>query len=102
MYLNWLANVVLVKKVNGKWHMCKDFIDINKACPKDSYLLSRIDQLVNAASSHKLLTFINAFSSYNQIQMAIQEEKKTTFITDHCIYYYRVMPFGFKNAGATY
>ncbi|XP_065632126.1 uncharacterized protein LOC112023810 [Quercus suber] len=61
-YPDWLANVVLVKKANGKWRMCVDFTDLNKACPKDSFPLPRIDQLVDSTAGHKLLTFMDAFS----------------------------------------
>ena len=61
-YLEWLVNVVLVKKANGKWRMCVDFTDLNKACPKDIFPLSRIDQLVDSTAGHKLLTFMDAFS----------------------------------------
>ena len=68
-YLDWLANIVLVK-ANGKWRMCVDFTDLNKACPKDSFPLPRIDQLVDSTAGHKLLTFMDAFSGYNQIKMA--------------------------------
>nr|XP_023917426.1 uncharacterized protein LOC112028970 [Quercus suber] len=64
-YPDWLANVVLVKKANGKWRMCVDFTDLNKACPKDSFPLPRIDQLVDSTAGHKLLTFMDAFSGYN-------------------------------------
>ena len=64
-YSDWLANVVMVKKANGKWRMCVDFTDLNKACPKDSYPLPRIDQLVDSTADHQLLSFIDAFSSYN-------------------------------------
>ena len=64
-YPNWLANVIMVKKANGKWRMCVDFIDLNKAYPKDSFPLLRIDQLVDLTAGHKLLTFMDAFSSYN-------------------------------------
>ena len=64
-YLDWLANVVLVKKANGKWRMCVDFTDLNKACPKDSFPLPRIDQLVDSTTRHKLLTFMDALSRYN-------------------------------------
>ena len=64
-YPDWLANVVLVKKANGKWRMCVDFTDLNKACPKDSFPLPRIDQLVNSTAGHKLLTFMDAFSGNN-------------------------------------
>lgn len=67
MYPNWLTNMMLVKKVNRKWQMCIDFTNLNKACPKDSYPLSQIDRLINAISSHELLTFIDAFSNHNQI-----------------------------------
>ena len=64
-YPDWLANVVMVKKANGKWRMCVDFTDLNKACPKNSYLLPRIDQLVDSTAGHKLLSFMDAFSRYN-------------------------------------
>ena len=64
-YPDWLANVVIVKKANGKWRMCVDFTDLNKACPKNSYLLPRIDQLVDSTAGHKLLSFMDAFSRYN-------------------------------------
>ena len=64
-YSDWLANVVIVKKANGKWRMCMDFTDLNKACPKDSYHLPRIDQLVDSTAGHQLLSFMDAFSGYN-------------------------------------
>ena len=66
-YPDWLVNVVMVKKSNGKWRMCVDFTDMNKACPKDSFPLPRIDQLVDSTARHKLLSFMDAFSGYNQI-----------------------------------
>ena len=68
-YPNWLANVIIVKKANGKWRMCIDFTDLNKACPKDSYPLFRIDTLVDSTTKHQLLSFMDAFSGYNQIKM---------------------------------
>ena len=60
-YPEWLANVVLVQKASGKWRMCVDFTDLNKACPKDSYPLPSIDALVDSASGGKLLSFLDAF-----------------------------------------
>ena len=68
-YPDWLANVVMVKKANGKWRMCVDFTDLNKACPKDSYPLLCVDQLVDSTVGHKLLSFMDAFSGHNQIRM---------------------------------
>ena len=97
-YPDWLANVVLVKKVNGKWRMCMDFTDLNKACPNDSFPLPRIDQLMDSTAKHKLLMFMDAFSGYNQIKMAKEDQEKTAFITSQRLYCYKVMPFGLKNA----
>uniref|UniRef100_A0A2N9GE62 Uncharacterized protein n=1 Tax=Fagus sylvatica TaxID=28930 RepID=A0A2N9GE62_FAGSY len=101
-YPDWLANVVMVKKSTGKWRMCVDFTDLNKACPKDSFPLPRIDQLVDSTAGHKLLTFMDAFSGYNQIVMDECDQEKTSFITSRGLFCYKVMPFGLKNAGATY
>nr|KYP65105.1 Retrovirus-related Pol polyprotein from transposon 297 family [Cajanus cajan] len=101
-YTTWLANVVMVKKPNGKWRMCTDYTNLNKACPKDAYPLPNIDRLVDGASGHGILTFLDAYSGYNQIPMHSRDEEKTAFITDSANYCYQVMPFGLKNAGATY
>lgn len=68
-YCDWIANLVLVRKSNGKWRMCVDFTDLNKACLKDSFPLPKIDSLVDSTSRHALLSFFNAFSDYNQIQI---------------------------------
>ena len=101
-YPEWLANVIMVKKANEKWRMCVDFTDLNNACPKDSLSLLKIDQLVDSIVGHKLLTFMDTFSGYNQIQMVEEDQEKTTFITSQGLYCYKVMPFGLKNAEATY
>lgn len=97
----WMTNVVLVKKSSGKWRMCVDFTDLNKACPKDSFPLPRIDVLVDSTSGHARLSFMDAFSGYNQIRMEKGDREKTSF-TNRGTYCYEVMPFGLKNAGATY
>nr|KYP48306.1 Transposon Ty3-I Gag-Pol polyprotein [Cajanus cajan] len=101
-YTTWLENVVLVKKSSGKWRMCVDYTDLNKACPKDSYPLPSIDMLVDGASGHALLSFLDAYSGYNQIMMYPPNKVHTSFIIDCANYYYRVMPFDLKNTGATY
>ncbi|KAL5835807.1 hypothetical protein ACOSQ3_015358 [Xanthoceras sorbifolium] len=101
-YPEWLANVVVVKKKNGKWRVYIDFTDLNKACPKDSFPLPHIDMMVDATAGHELLSFMDAFSGYNQILMHPDDQEKTSFITERGIFCYKVMPFGLKNAGATY
>ena len=101
-YPDWLANVVMVRKNNGKWRMCVDFTNLNRACPKDSYPFPRIDTLVDSTARHELLSFMDAFSGYNQIKMKEEDQEKTSFVTSQGLLCYKVMPFGLKNAGATY
>ena len=101
-YPDWLANMVMVKKNNRKWRMCVDFTDLNRACPKDSYPLPRIDTLVDSMTRHELLSFMDAFSGYNQIKMKEEDQEKTSFVTSQRLFCYKVMSFGLKNAGATY
>ena len=82
--------------------MCVNFTDLNKACLKDSYQLPRIDQLVDSTTGHKLLSFMDAFSGYNQIRMDGVDQEKTSFVISQGLFCYEVMPFGLKNVGATY
>ena len=101
-YPEWLANVVVVLKKGGKWRVCIDYTDLNDTCPKDSFPLPRIDQIVYASSGHGMLSFLDAFSGYHHIPMYLIDAEKTTFITSHELFCCNVMPFGLKNAGATY
>ncbi|XP_022638464.1 uncharacterized protein LOC111241956 [Vigna radiata var. radiata] len=101
-YTTWLANVVMVKKANGQWRMCVDFTDLNKACPKDNYPLPSIDRLIDGASGHTILSFLDAYSRYNQISMYAPDRDNTAFITEQANYCYEVMSLGLKNAGTTY
>ena len=98
----WLANVVVVQKKNGKWRVCVDFTDLNKACPKDPFPLPHIDSMVDATAGHEMLTFMDASSGFQQIQMEPSDQEDTAFMTPTGIYCYLAMPFGLKNAGATY
>ena len=87
---------------DGKWKICVDFTDLNKTYPKDSYPLPCIDQLVDSTARHKLLSFMDTFSGYNQIRMDNANQEKTSFVTSQGLFCYKVMPFGLKNGGATY
>ena len=73
--------MVIVKKANEKWRMCVDFTDLNKSCPKDSYPLPRVDVLVDSITQHQLLSFMDAFSGYNQIQIDETDQENTSFVT---------------------
>ena len=101
-YLEWLANVVVVSKTSEKWRVCVDYTDLNKACPKDSFPISRIDQIVDVSAGHGMLSFLDAFSRYHQIPMHPPDVEKTAFITPHGLLCYNVMSFGLKNARAMY
>ena len=101
-YLRRIANVVMVKKVNGIWRIYINYTDLNKVCLRDSFPLSRIDCLIDATLGHKLLGFIDAFSRYNQIRMTSEDEKNIVFIIKKDLYYYKMIPFDLKNVDATY
>ena len=97
-----LVNVVMVKKTNGKWRMCVDFTDLNKACPKDSYPLPRIDLLMDSTTGHQLLSFMDAFSKHNQIRLDEADQEKTSFVMSQGLFYYKVIPFELKNIRVAY
>ena len=101
-YPEWLANVVSVPKKDGNVRVCVDFRDLNKVSPKDDFPLPHIDLLVDSTAIHLMLSFMDEFSGHNQILMTLEDMEKTTFITEWDTYCYKVMPFGLKNARATY
>lgn len=101
-YPTWLANVVLVMKAMNVWRMCVDFTKINIAYHKDPYPLPDINRMIHWSSGYHTLSFIDAYSSYNQIQIDPLDTPKTTFMSNHDNCYYNVVHLGLKNVGATY
>ena len=93
---------MVVKKKSGKWWVCIDFTDLNKACPKDPFPMPRIDELVDATVGHPRMSFLDAFQGYHQIPLALEDQEKTAFVTPIGNYHYKVMSFSLKNAGSTY
>ena len=91
-----LANAVMILKSSRKWRMCVDFTDLNKACPKDAYLVPSINNLVYRTSEAKFLNFMDAYSGYNQVRMHPLDEEKMAFIIENANYCYKIMPFGLK------
>jgi hypothetical protein len=99
----WLSPPVMVEKKDTKiYRMCIDFTALNKHCPKDYFPLPRIDQIIDSTAGCERLSFLDAYSGYNQIRLKVEDEEKSAFITPHGVYCYTTMPFGLKNAGATY
>nr|GEW31517.1 reverse transcriptase domain-containing protein [Tanacetum cinerariifolium] len=101
-YHDLLSNPVMVKKHDGSWRMCVDFTDLNRACPQDCYPLPEIDWKVESICGCPFKCFLDAYKGYHQIQLAEADEEKTAFHTGQRVYCYTKMPFGLKNAGATY
>ncbi|GKC59830.1 reverse transcriptase domain-containing protein [Tanacetum coccineum] len=88
--------------INDELESVFDFKDLNKACPKDGYPLPEIDWKVESLCGFPFKCFLDAYKGYHQIQMAEEDEEKTAFITNQGIFCYTKMPFGLRNAGATY
>ena len=101
-YLEWVANIVLVPKKDGKVRMCMDYWDLNRASPKDNFPLPHIDVLVDNTTNFALFSLMDRFSGYNQIKIAPEDMEKMTFITLWGTFCYKVMPFGLMNTRATY
>jgi hypothetical protein len=98
----WVSNPVPVDKKQGTIRVCTDFRDLNKACPKENYPTPFIDQIIDECAGCEAFSFMDGFSGYNQIQIKPEDQHKTTFICPWGTFAYRKMPFGLKNAGATF
>ena len=101
-YPECLATVVVVLKKGNQWRVCVDYTDLNDACPKDSFPLPRIDQIVDASVGHGMLSFTGCLLGISPDPHTPLDAEKTSFITPHGLYCYNVMPFDLKNVGATY
>ena len=93
---------MVVKKKNGRWRVCVDFTNLNRACPKDPFPMPKIDQLADATYGHPRMSFLDAFQGYHQISLAVEDQGKIAFISSDDNYHYTVMPFRLKTTGATY
>jgi hypothetical protein len=102
VYPEWLVNIVMVRKKNGKWQMYMDVTDLNKCCPKDVFPLARIDKIVDSAMGCEMMVLLDCFSRYHQIWLHKEDEEKTSFITPFGTFCYVRMPEGLCNAGPTF
>ena len=98
----WVSNHDPIDKKEGTIHVCTDFHDLNKACPKENYPTPFIDQIVDACAGSKVFLFMNVFSGYNQIQIKLEDQHKTSFICPWGTFAYKKIPFGLKNVGANF
>ena len=98
----WVSPLVIVPKKNGKWRVYVDYRELNKATQKDHFPLPFIDQVLDTLSGKKFFSFLDGFSEYNQIQIAPEDQDKTTFTYPWGTFAYRVLPFGLCNAPATF
>nr|GLL33643.1 uncharacterized protein LOC109150426 [Ipomoea trifida] len=100
-YPTSISSIVPVHKKNGQIRVCVDFRDLTVACPKDDFPLPIIGLMIDDVTGHRIMSFMDDSSNYNQIRMAPEDEKLTAFRTPKGIYCYKVMPFGLKNAVET-
>jgi hypothetical protein len=98
----WVSNPVPVNKKQGTICVCTNFCDLNKACPKDNFPTPFIDQIIDERVGCEAFSFMHSFSGYNRIQIKPEDQHKTTFICPWGTFTYRKIPFGLKNAGATF
>jgi len=98
----WVFPLVMVPKKNGKWWICVDYREINKATQKDHFPLPFIDQVLDTLAGKKFFSFLDGFSGYNQIHIAPEDQDKTTFTCPWGTFAYRVLPFGLCNAPTTF
>ena len=101
-YSNWIGNIVPMPKKDGKVRMCVDYRDLNRTSPKDNFPLPHINTLVDNTTTNAVFSFMDGFSGYNQIKMADEDKSKTAFVIHWGTFVYDIIPFGLKNAGATY
>ena len=101
-HLQWLSNFFPLKKKNGQIQCCVDFRNLNRVCPKDEFPLPNMDLLIDFTAGNAMFSLMDKFNEYNQIRMAPKDVEKTAFRMPIRNFYYTVMPFGLKNASATY
>ena len=98
----WVSPLVVLPKKNGKWRICVDYRELNKETQKDHFPLPFIDQVLDNLSGKKYFSFLDGFSGYNQIQIALEDQDKTTFSCPWGTSVYTVLPFGLCNAPTTF
>jgi hypothetical protein len=103
-YAEWISSIVPVQKKDGRWQVCVDFRDLNRATPKDEYPMPVAETLINAVVGKKILSFMDGNAGYNQIFMTPKDIHKTAFRVPGAVglFEYVVMTFGLKNASVTY
>jgi hypothetical protein len=99
---DWVSNPVSIDKKQGTTHVCVDYRDFNKACPKDNFPTFVVDQIVDECTGSEIFSLMDGFSGYNQINIVPEDQHKTDFICHWGTFAYRKLPFGIKNVGATF
>jgi hypothetical protein len=99
---DWVSNLLSIKNKQGTIHVCVDYRDINKACPKDNFPTPFVNQVIDNCISSEIFSLMDGFSGYNQINIVPADQHKTDFICPWGTFSYRKLPFSLKNVGATF
>jgi hypothetical protein len=101
-FSKWLANLVPLRKKNGKIRLCVDFKNLNQLSLKDNYPLQKMDHILQRVVGSKRMSMLDGFSGYNQVAVHPEDQENITFTTPCGTLMYAKMPFGLMNAGATF
>jgi hypothetical protein len=98
----WVSKIVPVTKKQGTICVCVNYKDLNKDFPKGNYPTPFIDQIIDNCTESVIFSFMDGFFGYKQIDISSVDQRKKTLIYPWGNLSYRKLPFGLKNAGATF
>lgn len=101
-YVEQISNIVPISKNDKSIRVCTNFCDLNLACRKDDFPLPNTDMIVDMMVGYEIYSLMDGFSSYNKIKILLEDQEKTSFTCAWGTFCQNVMPFGLKNASATY
>jgi hypothetical protein len=97
-----LSTIIVVPKKNGKLSICTNFKKLNTVTKKDPYPLPFTDEVLNIVVRYEAYSFLDGYSGYHQISIALEDKYKIAFVTDWGVFIWKVMLFGVKNGPPTY
>ena len=101
-HMQWVSNLVPIRKKNSDIRLCVDFQNLNRASKKDGYPVPSMEETLQQVSGSKMFSLLDGFLGYSQVLVTPEDRLKTTLRTKWGTYAYRKMPFRLINAGTTF